>query len=99
VLRGDIESAVALCARSTSEFQHQPPKKQQQQNHPPGREPALHRAVATGDEDIVQLLLQHQANINSCDKNGRTALDLAIDIGHVAIVQILLAHGADIEGN
>jgi ankyrin repeat protein len=59
----------------------------------------LHRAVITGNEDIVKVLLQHQADVNSRDKNGRTALDLAIDVGHVAIVQILLAHGADIEGS
>ncbi|CRG90969.1 hypothetical protein PISL3812_08017 [Talaromyces islandicus] len=99
----DLDSAIAR-ASSTPEFPFQLPPKQQQRSHPSRcepyrREPALHRAVITGNEDIVKVLLQHQADVNSRDKNGRTALDLAIDVGHVAIVQILLAHGADIEGN
>ncbi len=96
---GGTESATTLWASSTSDFQVRLLQEQQQRGHSSRREPALHRAVITGEEDIVRLLLQHHANVNSRDKNGRTALDLAIDIGDVAIVKILLAHGADIEGS
>lgn len=94
-----MESGPTLWASSTPESRVQLPQEQQLRGHTSRREPALHRAVMMGQEDIVRLLLQHQANVNSRDGNGFTALDVAIDTGRVAIVQMLLAHGADIEGS
>jgi hypothetical protein len=54
----------------------------------------LFAAVAKGDVPRIQYLLQHGANIESTDKNDRTALMIAAQHGYTAAVEALLAAGA-----
>lgn len=46
---------------------------------------------------MLQTLLEHQAGVNECDAQGRTALHLAAEQGHEAAVGLLLDSGADNE--
>ncbi|THC95621.1 hypothetical protein EYZ11_004883 [Aspergillus tanneri] len=57
---------------------------------------ALHLAIAHGRDDIVQLLLQHRADIDSRSDGGWTALHYACDKGFEGIVRLLLHAGAKI---
>jgi Ankyrin repeats (many copies) len=54
----------------------------------------LFAAAVKGDVPRIQYLLQHGADIESADKNGRTALMLAAQRGQAAAVAALLAAGA-----
>uniref|UniRef100_A0A8C5P634 Ankyrin repeat domain-containing protein 17 n=1 Tax=Leptobrachium leishanense TaxID=445787 RepID=A0A8C5P634_9ANUR len=58
---------------------------------------ALTLACAGGHEELVQTLLERNANIEHRDKKGFTPLILAATAGHVGVVEILLDNGADIE--
>ena len=55
----------------------------------------LHCAVAMEQEEIVRLLLEHGADINSYDFNSLTPLHVAAWRGHTGILKLLLKHGAD----
>ncbi|XP_027122773.2 ADP-ribosylation factor GTPase-activating protein AGD3-like isoform X1 [Coffea eugenioides] len=55
----------------------------------------LHLACQIADVSMVELLLQHGANINSCDSRGQAPLHHAIIRGRIAIVKLLLTRGAD----
>ncbi|KAJ5091390.1 hypothetical protein NUU61_006260 [Penicillium alfredii] len=57
---------------------------------------ALHIATAHDRDDIVLLLLQHEAAVNACSDGGWTPLHNACDKGCEAIVRILLRAGAHI---
>ncbi|KAJ5819343.1 hypothetical protein N7474_004934 [Penicillium riverlandense] len=57
---------------------------------------ALHIATAHDREDIVLLLLQHEAAVNACSDGGWTPLHNACERGSVAIVRTLLRAGAHI---
>jgi uncharacterized protein len=46
-------------------------------------------------ENVVKLLLDHNADINAVDDRGRTALMIAAELDHPTIVDILLKRGAD----
>lgn len=50
----------------------------------------LHLACQTADISMVELLLQHGANINSCDSRGQAPLHHAIRRGRIAIARLLL---------
>ncbi|KAI1743227.1 ankyrin repeat-containing domain protein [Xylaria scruposa] len=59
------------------------------------RRTALMWAASGGQVAVVQLLLNHGANINAKDRFGRTALTFAAIGGHKEIVQLLLDYRAD----
>lgn len=55
----------------------------------------LHFAVAMEQEEIVRLLLEHGADINSYDYDSLSPLHVAAWRGHTGILKLLLKHGAD----
>jgi cytohesin len=56
---------------------------------------ALHLA-ATRDVAFIKLLIEHQANINVEDGNGRIPLDAAAFSGKDEAIKLLIAHGANV---
>ncbi|KAL8268528.1 hypothetical protein R6Q59_002326 [Mikania micrantha] len=54
---------------------------------------ALHLAACEGCTEIVLLLLEKGADVNSTDRWGRTPLSDARSVGHLEICKILEAHG------
>jgi ankyrin repeat protein len=57
-------------------------------------ETAIVNAVMTGQQSVVELLLENGAVTNEEDKNGWKPLFAAADKGRLTIVQVLLAHDA-----
>ncbi|KAM7483507.1 hypothetical protein LguiB_008090 [Lonicera macranthoides] len=55
----------------------------------------LHLACHTADLGMVELLLQHGANINTCDSRAQTPLHHSILRGRLAIAKLLLTRGAN----
>jgi ankyrin repeat protein len=56
----------------------------------------IHISILQGDVDLVSLLIQRGADIESeSELQGARALHLAADLGELEIVQVLLNHGAD----
>jgi len=57
-------------------------------------------AAMAGDVPIVhsliQLLMQHGANVNRVANNGMTALMVAIRMGHVGVAELLIEKGAEV---
>ena len=49
-------------------------------------------AVSHGRQDMVKMLLETGAEVNSQDEDGSTALMCASEHGHADIVKMLLAH-------
>jgi ankyrin repeat protein len=62
-------------------------------NHP-GWTPLIY-AATTGHTDIVGILLENHAYIDSAPDNGVTALMMAARGGHLETVKLLLEEGAD----
>lgn len=58
---------------------------------------ALHFAVENSNEHLVQLLINHCANINSTDSDGCTPLHYASKAGSVEIFTLFLEHGAQLK--
>lgn len=56
---------------------------------------ALHYAAASGNNDIVQLLLEHFAYIDAESPNKTTPIMMAARSGHILTVKLLLEEGAD----
>jgi ankyrin repeat protein len=54
----------------------------------------LHYAVDRGHLDVVKVLLEEGANVNTKDENRRTPLHLAALKGHGDMVRLLLGFGA-----
>lgn len=59
-------------------------------------EPLLHTAAKKGNCEIVQMLLDHNANINERNSSGMTAMHLAIEYQQEDVIMILLGYGVDI---
>ncbi|VDI49976.1 death-associated protein kinase [Mytilus galloprovincialis] len=55
----------------------------------------LHIACFMGRKDVVNCLLDHNANFNQKKEDGTTPLFYACEVGHEDIVQLLLHKGAD----
>ncbi|XAR50385.1 hypothetical protein NMG60_11004690 [Bertholletia excelsa] len=55
----------------------------------------LHLACQTADVGMVELLLQHGANINASDSRGQTPLHHSIIKGKTATAKLLLTRGAN----
>ncbi|WMV57758.1 hypothetical protein MTR67_051143 [Solanum verrucosum] len=55
----------------------------------------LHLACQTADIGMVELLLQHGANINACDLRGQIPLHHSFLRGRTEIAKLLLSRGAD----
>jgi ankyrin repeat protein len=58
---------------------------------------ALMWATANGHREVVSLLIQHQANLQSRDILGQSALLIASENGHIKVVEILLDAGMPID--
>ncbi len=56
---------------------------------------ALHYAAAIGNNDIVQLLLDHHAYIDAASPNKTTPIMMAARGGYIYTVKLLLDSGAD----
>lgn len=60
-----------------------------------GEEFPLKAAVYRNDLELINLLLQHGADVNKCGDNKGTALMLAAELGYEDCLNTLLAAGAD----
>lgn len=56
---------------------------------------ALHLAAKNGQHRVVQILLQHNADVDLPNSSGWTPLHLAALNGYDTVVRILLQQGAD----
>jgi ankyrin repeat protein len=57
----------------------------------------IHEAASAGSPQIVQLLLDHGADLHAFDPNQQTALHLAAERGHVEVLEVLLDRGANVD--
>uniref|UniRef100_A0A8D0KPX1 Retinoic acid induced 14 n=1 Tax=Strix occidentalis caurina TaxID=311401 RepID=A0A8D0KPX1_STROC len=53
-------------------------------------------AIQNGHTEVCKYLLDHGADINTRDKNGRTALMMACEVGSLNMVEAFLRKGADV---
>ena len=65
------------------------------QNGPVGRTP-LHEAALRGHKEVVELVIDKDADVNAKDWMSRTPLHNAALDGHKEIVELLIAKGADV---
>lgn len=56
----------------------------------------LFQAVECKNVECVMLLLQHTADVDTRDRNGDTAVHVAVDNSFTAILRLLIKSGADI---
>jgi hypothetical protein len=56
----------------------------------------FHCAVASGNQDIVKMMIVRSADVNRIDGYGATPLDVATIFGNVSMMQLLVDNGADI---
>uniref|UniRef100_UPI00358F2F97 ankyrin repeat and death domain-containing protein 1A-like isoform X2 n=1 Tax=Myxine glutinosa TaxID=7769 RepID=UPI00358F2F97 len=57
---------------------------------------ALHWAVGSGNDEVVNILMQNKANADLQDKYGMNSLHLAAWFGHLEILRHLVMSGGDI---
>ena len=60
-------------------------------------DPPIHHAARNGETKIVQLLIDHGADVNALNTRGHTVLYCAGGHGHVKTVELLLDNGSDLE--
>ncbi|KAL5471543.1 hypothetical protein EMCRGX_G029667 [Ephydatia muelleri] len=61
-----------------------------------GWTPLMRTAMLSGNTQVAQVLIQHGANLNLTDADGKTALMMASLGGFHDLAQLLLQHGADL---
>ncbi|KAH8736478.1 ankyrin repeat-containing domain protein [Ilyonectria robusta] len=61
------------------------------------REHPLHRAIAAGNTEIVQLLLQYHASVEVRNQVGMTPLHVAVEHRNLPLIRILLQFGASVD--
>lgn len=71
------------------------PKPTWSRTHAPW-EPLLHTAAKKGDCEILEMLLEHNADINERNGSGMTALHLAIECQQEDVIMLLLRNGVDV---
>jgi ankyrin repeat protein/peroxiredoxin len=64
--------------------------------HAEGGSTPLHYAVLTNHPDVVEVLLDHHADVKAPYKSRQTALHLAAARGYGRIATLLIAHGAEV---
>jgi ankyrin repeat protein len=57
----------------------------------------LHCAAENGRKEIVEMLINANADVNERSNNGYTALYFATDNGHTEIVEMLISAGSELE--
>jgi ankyrin repeat protein len=57
---------------------------------------SLHYAVQNDNDDIVNIIIENNANINELDNYGNTPLHLALENNNKVIIRALIKAGADI---
>jgi ankyrin repeat protein len=55
----------------------------------------FHCAVASGNQDIVKMMIVRNADVNRIDGYGATPLDVATTFGDVSMMQLLVNSGSD----
>ena len=58
---------------------------------------AMHWAAKNGDAEIVDLLLEAGADVNTRNKVGKTPVGIAAESGMLAALEMLIAKGGDID--
>lgn len=56
----------------------------------------IHLATYFGHKDVMECLVEHQADVNAINENGDTALHKAAFIGREDLVMLLLRENADV---
>ena len=51
---------------------------------------AVHHASHSDEPEIVELLVQHSADLNARNKRRQTPLHVAVNKGHVSVIRVLL---------
>ena len=59
------------------------------------REPLLHKAIPTGHIEIVRILLENGASVDTIDNSGSSALSLAVRGRNLKMAEMLLSYHAD----
>ncbi|CCC06746.1 hypothetical protein SMACR_00777 [Sordaria macrospora] len=59
-------------------------------------EPLLHTAAKNGNCGIIQMLLDHNTDVNERNSNGMTALHVAIENSQEDVIMLLLQRGVDV---
>lgn len=59
----------------------------------------LYLAAATGDTELVELLIENGAEINDVDNNGNSPLNIALFRWHIGAAKILIKKGAKVSGS
>lgn len=47
--------------------------------------------------NVVEILLEHSADINATNNKGKTPLMIAVDLGHREIAALLIENGCDLD--